>query len=256
MSKTAIISKKPALISTVPSDTSYKGLSQSELLAKVKMLHEQVLKTNRYLMEVHRMAIYNWDDTDTGNIMVELPVDKKGFLLDSVVRLRGAWDPATNELGLIATDASKIGWLYKVTTAAPVECLSIAWKNGDYALYDEEGVLYNVQADLLASLFTPIITIESDTIQFEALPQTAENVQIRAHLKVDPTDGNDLTVTARGVFSNAYTRAKGLITVQETAPTSDNLEGGLKIVFLLEAPETFYSGYLYLIPPLPEEIPN
>jgi hypothetical protein len=243
------ISKKPALVTTTPTDNTYQGLTQSQLLIKVKKLHEQVLKTNKYLMDIHRIAIYNWDENDTGNIMIEIPEDKKGLLLDAIVRLRGNWDPATNALELVATDETKIGWMYKVATASTVEALGTTWKNGDYALYDENGVLHNVQADMLANLFTPITLIESNTIQFEDLPQSSDSIQLRAHVKIDPTDDNDLEVSARGIYSDAYKKARALITIQETAPTEDNLAGGLKIVYLAEPPEVFFNGYLYLIPP-------
>jgi len=152
--KKITVHKQPQLLSTTPSDNSYKTLSQSELLLKVKMLHEQVLKINKYLTELHRMAIYNWDATDSGNITIELPESKKGFLLDSTIRLRGAWNPLTNSLGLTATDVSKQGWLYKVVTTEDVTLFNIHWKQGDYALYDEDGVLHSVREDLFRTLYS------------------------------------------------------------------------------------------------------
>lgn len=250
------VSKKPSLIATTPSDNSYKNLSQSQLLTKVKLLHEQVLKTNKYLQDVHRMSIYNWDEGDTGNIIVELPENKKGFLLDSVVRLRGVWDPATNIPELLAEDTTRVGWMYKVKTTAPILLFGTSWKTGDYALYDEEGILYNVQTSMLDSIFTPLILIESDTIQFDTLPQETTGIQVRANVKIDPEGENDLQVSARGLFSNAYEKAKQLITIQHTVPTGPNLEGGLRIVYLETPPETFYDGWLYLVPPESEEISN
>lgn len=254
--KTSIVSKRPNLITTTPSDSTYKGLSQSELLSKVKMLHEQLLKTNKYLMEVHRLSIYNWDETDTGNIIVQLPENKEGFLLDAIVRLRGIWDPAINELKLTATDTSKRGWMYKVNTTEPLVLFGIGWKTGDYAMYDEEGTLYNVSASMLEGLFTPLILVESDTIQFDSLPQVASGIQVRASVKIDPTDENDIKASARGLYSDAYKRAKQLITIQEEAPTADNMLGGMRVVYLLEPPTTMYAGWLYLIPPATVTIEN
>jgi len=247
--KNILVSKRPDLISTTPSDNTYKNLSESQLLAQIKLLHEQILKTNKYLMEVHRISIYNWDANDTGNIMVSLPPTKKGFLLDDIVRLRGAWDPTTNTPELLIQDISKTGWIYKINTATAVLMFGQTWKNGDYALYDEEGNLHNVQSTLLENVFTPIILMESDSIQFDALPQTKDNIQVRAHIKIDPEGENDISVTARGIYSDAYQRAKQLVTVQEIAPTEDNTEGGLRIVYLTELPEVMYDGWLYLIPP-------
>lgn len=247
--KNVIVSKRPDLINTVPSDSTYKNLSESQLLAKVKLLHEQILKTNKYLMEVHRMSIYNWDTNDTGNIMVQLPPTKKGFLLDDIVRLRGTWDPSTNTPELLEQDTGKTGWLYKVTTSMPTALFNRGWKTGDYALYDELGNIHNVQSTLLENVFTPIVLIESNSIQFEDLPQSKDGIQVRAHVKIDPEGENDLEVSARGLFSNAYQRARQLITIQETAPTEDNLAGGLRIVYLTELPEVMYDGWLYLIPP-------
>lgn len=255
VSKT-VISKRPNLITTVPNDSTYKDLSQSQLLAKVKLLHEQLLKTNKYLMEVHRMSIYNWDENDTGNIIVELPESKKGFLLDAVVRLRGIWDPATNTPELLGTDLNKIGWLYRVDTEHPITLFGKSWKKDDYALYDEQGVLYNVQTQMLESLFTPIMLIESDTIQFDQLPQTSQGIQIRGNVKLNLSNDNDITATAEGLYSEAYKKAKALITIQEVAPTGDNLEGGLRIVYLQTRPETFYNGWLYLIPPATINVEN
>jgi hypothetical protein len=247
--KNITVSKRPNLISTQPSDNTYKNLSESQLLAKVKLLHEQILKTNQYLMEVHRMSIYNWDDTDTGNIIVSLPPTKKGFLLDDIVRLRGTWDPLTDTPELLQQDLSKSGWIYKVSTEATIEKFDQTWKTGDYALYDEEGNLHNVQSTLLENVFTPILLIESNSIQFDALPQTKDNIQVRAHVKIDHEGENDISVSARGIHSNAYQRAKQLITIQESVPTADNTEGGLRIVYLTELPEVMYDGWLYLIPP-------
>lgn len=251
-----IVSKRPDLITTAPNDSTYKDLSQSELLAKVKLLHEQVLKTNKYLMEVHRMSVYNWDENDSGNIIVELPESKKGFLLDAVVRLRGVWNPATNMPELLATDLSKIGWLYRVDTEQPVTLFGKGWKKNDYALYDEQGILYNVQAQMLEGLFTPIILIESDTIQFDTLPQSSQGIQIRGNVKLNLSNDNDITANAEGLYSEAYKKAKALLTIQEVAPTEDNLEGGLRIVYLQTPPETFYNGWLYLIPPASIDIEN
>lgn len=247
--KNVVISKRPDISSTSFSDNAYKNLSESQLLAKVKLLHEQILKTNKYLMEIHRVSIYNWDTEDTGNIMVEIPESKKGFLLDSILRLRGTWNPETNIPELEATDINKIGWIYRVISDAPVVQFEQGWKTGDYALYDEEGHLYNVQASMLENLFTPVILIESNSIQFENLPQSKEGIQLQAHVKIDPEGENDLEVSARGLFSNAYQRAKQLITIQEVAPIEDNLKGGLRIVYLQELPEVMYDGWLYLIPP-------
>lgn len=253
--KTVVVSKRPDLITTVPSDNTYKNLSENQLLSKVKLLHEQLLKTNRYLMDVHRMSIYNWDSADTGNIIVSLPENQKGFLLDHVLRLRGNWDPSTNTPTLLENDPTKIGWLYKVSIPTGV-CFGISWKKGDYALYDDTGQLYNVQAAMLENLFTPIIPIESDTVQIDTVHQDASGVQLRAHVKIDPTEQNDLQVSARGIYSNAYAKAFDLITVQETPPTSHNLDGGLRIVYLKELPTTFYDGWLYLIPPTSINIEN
>lgn len=243
------INKKPDLITTTPTENTYKGLSQSELLYKVKLLHEQILKINRYLLDVHRISIYNWDVDDTGNIVVELPDSQKGFLLDSILRLRGVWKPQANEPELLAIDPQRAGWIYKVSSPIPVLCHNIGWKNNDYALYDENGVLYNVTAEGLNSLFTPIVAMESDSIQFDELQQGPDGIQIKANVKIDPTATNDLSVSAKGLFSEAYQKAKSLLTVQEIAPTTDNLEGGLRIVYLKELPPTMYDGWLYLVPP-------
>lgn len=156
--KNVVVSKRPNLISTTPSDNTYKNLSESQLLAKVKLLHEQILQTNKYLMDVHRIAIYNWDSTDTGNIIVELPESNRGFLLDSVVRLRGVWNPYLQEPRLTAVDTAKIGWVYKVSTPADITLFGALWKNGDYALYDESGTLHSVREDLFKTIFSSITT--------------------------------------------------------------------------------------------------
>ena len=152
------VSKKPNLLVTTPTNNTYKGLSQSELLDKVRSLHEQILQTNKYLMDVHRIAIYNWDSTDTGNIIVELPESDRGFLLDSVVRLRGVWNPYLQEPRLTAVDNAKIGWVYKVNTPADITLFGALWKNGDYALYDESGTLHSVREDLFKTIFSSITT--------------------------------------------------------------------------------------------------
>lgn len=152
------VSKKPNLLVTTPTNNTYKGLSQSELLDKVRSLHEQVLNTNKYLMALHRIAIYNWDSTDTGNIIVELPGSDRGFLLDSVVRLRGVWNPYLQEPRLTAVDNAKIGWVYKVSTPVDITLFGALWKNGDYALYDESGTLHSVREDLFKTIFSSITT--------------------------------------------------------------------------------------------------
>lgn len=153
-----VVSKRPDLITTAPNDSTYRELSQSQLLSKVRLLHEQVLNTNKYLMALHRIAIYNWDSTDTGNIMVELPDSNKGFLLDSVVRLRGVWNPYLQEPRLTAVDTAKIGWVYKVSTPADITLFDALWKNGDYALYDESGTLHSIREDLFKTIFSSITT--------------------------------------------------------------------------------------------------
>ena len=247
MSKVSI-SKKPDLIITEPTNTTYRGLSQSELLNQVKLLHEQIFKTNRYLMDVHRISIYNWQPEDVGSIIVDLH-DNKGFLLDSVLKLRGNWDAINNEPELLLTDKTKIGWVYKVSSNEVTEQLNQVWKQGDYALYDTEGNLYNVTADMLGNLFTPILPIESDTIQIDPIEQSASNIQLRAHVKIDPDSSNDLQTTAKGIFSNAYEKARELISIQVKAPTKANDTGGIRIVFLEELPKTLYEGWLYLVPP-------
>jgi len=247
--KNVVVTKRPDLISTTPTASTYVGLSQTELLVKVKLLHEQILKTNKYLLEVHRISLYNWDENDSGTIMVEMPGDKKGFLLDKILRLRGAWNPETNTPQLLKEDTNKIGWVYTVDTTTPTTRFDIGWKKGDYAFYDEEGNLYNVQAKMLESLFTPIVPIESDTIQMDPITQNSSGILLRAHVKVDPTDENDISVSARGLYVDAYKRAKQLITVTEVAPTADNTEGGFRIVYLTQLPSQLYHGYLYLIPP-------
>lgn len=249
MSKKLTISKVPDLQNTLPTDNTYRNLSQSELLDKVRLLHEQIFKTNKYLMEVHRLSIYNWDVSDTGLIMVELPETNKGFLLDTIMRLRGHWDPATNDLGLLAEDVLKAGWLYRVTTPQPVSLFGTNWKQGDYALYDETGKLYNVNASMLESLFTPIVPIESNTILIEPITQDASGIHLRAHVKLSPDSNNDIVETDQGLFSDAYHRTKTLVTIQEEAPTRDNTQGGLRIVYLPEVPAVMYGGWLYLVPP-------
>jgi hypothetical protein len=254
--KKIVVSKTPDLLTTTPTHDTYRNLSESELLSKVRLLHEQVLKTNKYLMDVHRMSIYNYDINDTGNIVVELPESKKGFLLDAVVRLRGIWNPQTNTPTLTPHDESKVGWVYKVETSTPFIRFEEAWKTGDYALYDEHGNLYNVQAKLLESLFTPLVLIDSETITFENLPQSASGMQLKAHVKLSENSDNDLSITEQGLFSDAYKKSKTLLTVQEIAPTEDNTEGGLRIVYLQTAPQTFYNGWLYLIPNNLEELEN
>lgn len=199
--KKITIHKQPQLLSTIPSDNSYKTLSQSELLLRVKMLHEQVLKINKYLTELHRMAVYNWDATDSGNITIELPESKKGFLLDSTIRLRGTWNPLTNSLGLTATDISKQGWLYKVATTKDVTLFNILWKQGDYALYDEDGVLHSVREDLFRTLYSGIamfaISEEEPTdpdinLWYKIIPSTTTEVV--------PEDSN----TDFGLFGEEY----------------------------------------------------
>lgn len=254
--KTATISKRPALIATTPSGNTYQGISQTELLKKVKLLHDQVLKTNKYLMDVHRISVYNWDEGDTGNIIVQLPESKKGVLLDSVVRLRGVWDPSTNTPELTKVCTKKLGWVYKVNVPLPTELFGDTWKSGDYAMYGETGVLFNVTADMLSSLFTPLILMESDTIKFDPLPQTSDGIQVRAQVKIDTAAENDLEVSATGMYSNAYQKAKGLITIQETEPTGPNMAGGIRVVYLLTPPAQFHAGWLYLIPPPTVTITN
>lgn len=247
------IRKEPELLITLPTETSYKGLSQSELLARVRILHEALLKTNEYLTKVHRLAIYNWSPGDTGNIMVELSSDNKGFLLDSILRLRGLWDPKINEPKLKPVDKTKIGWIYKVTATDVVECFGVYWKHNDYAFYDETGVLHNVRAAMLENLFTPIIPQESESIRFiktdgtTGVEQDASGINLRAEVKLNMAPYNDIQVTPTGLFSNAYERSKALFTVQEHEPTEDNLDGGFRIVYLTEKPTHFYDGWLYLI---------
>lgn len=248
MSK-VVIGKKPDLILTTPNDNTYKNITQSELLKQVKLLHEQLFKTNKYLMDVHRISIYNWEPTDTGNIVVEL-TENKSFFLDSILRLRGDWDPVNNRPTLTFNDPVRAGWIFRVAQSTTLtEALGHVWKSGDYAMYDSDGFLHNVTANMLENLFTPIIPIESDTIQIDPIEQTVEGIQLRAHVKIDPTPGNDITASARGIFSSAYEKAKNLFTVQYVAPASDNISGGIKIVFLESLPEVMYEGWLYLVPP-------
>jgi|LSQX01.1.fsa_nt_gb hypothetical protein len=243
------VPKIPDKLLQISESANYQALTQSELLTKVKLLHNQLLKTNEYLLEVHRLSIYNWDSTDKGNIIVELHDNKKGFLLDNVLRIRGIWDPSTNTPELQSKDEGKIGWLYRVGTEEPFTLYDTIWKAGDYALYDEKGFLYNVTSDMLKSMFTPIIPITTDSIETNIISQGPEGIMLSSRVKIDPTANNDLSVNARGLYSNAYEKSKGLISISYTAPTKDNDEGGLRIVYLEELPNRFYNGWLYLVPP-------
>lgn len=56
---------------------------------------------------------------------------------------------------------------------------------------------------------------------------------------------------AAGESTPVYTNS---LPILSTAPTSDNTEGGLKIVILESNPEVRYAGYLYIIAPPPPEI--
>lgn len=243
------VPKIPDKLLQISESANYQALTQSELLTKVKLLHNQLLKTNEYLLEVHRLSIYNWDDTDKGNIIVELHDNKKGFLLDNVLRIRGIWDPSTNTPELQSKDEGKIGWLYRVGTEEPFTLYDTIWKAGDYALYDEKGFLYNVTSDMLKSMFTPIIPITTDSIETNIISQGPEGIMLSSRVKIDPTANNDIGVSAKGLYSNAYEKSKDLITISYNAPKKDNTERGLRIVYLTELPDRFYNGWLYLIPP-------
>lgn len=243
------VPKIPDKLLQISESANYQALTQSELLTKVKLLHNQLLKTNEYLLEVHRLSIYNWDDTDKGSIIVEMHDNKKGFLLDNVLRIRGTWNPSTNTPELKIKDEGKIGWLYRVDVGEPFALYDMVWKAGDYALYDEEGFLYNVTSDMLKSMFTPIVPITTDSIETNIISQGPEGIMLSSRVKIDPTADNDISVNARGLYSNAYERSKDLITISYVAPTNDNTEGGLRIVYLTELPDRFYNGWLYLIPP-------
>lgn len=247
MSK-VIISKRPDLLTSVPTKDTYMGLSQSELLTKVKALHESILKTNEYLIKMHKLSIYNWDVADTGNIMVELAPDSKGFLLDSVLRLRGVWDPATNTPELLEQDEGRIGWLYRVETDVAHIRFGSGWKTGDYALYDEQGKLYNVQARMLESMFTPIVPNVSNTVSLTVDNQLG-GIGLKADVILKPGEDNDIKETPEGLYSDAFKRTQAHFTVREVAPTEPNTTGAIIIIYLQEEPEVFYDGYLYMIPP-------
>lgn len=242
------IAKIPAL-DVQQESTEYKGLTQSELLHKVKLLHEQMLKTNKYLADVHRISIYNWDVNDTGNIMVELPSSKKGFLLDSILRLRGTWNAETNSPELKDNQPELAGWIYKVTSNNNTERFGLGWKDKDYLMYDENGKITNVQADIMGSLFTPIIPESSETISLTVQTDMEAKIQrIRADLKIDPSVDNDIVIKEGGIYSDVFSRVNDLYRVQHEAPTGPNTTGAFIVVFLEEAPDEYFPGYLYLIP--------
>ena len=144
MSKKLVIKKKPDLISTVPTANSYVGLSQLQLLEKVSLLHNQLLEINNYLVQLHRLAVYDYNYDDTDSVEISLPENNKGFLLDSIIKYRGEWNPDTNTPSLLAEDPLKIGWAYIANADGHMPSGSVEVKKGDFILYDSKGVLFNL----------------------------------------------------------------------------------------------------------------
>lgn len=149
MSKKLVIKKKPDLISTTPTANSYVGLSQLQLLEKVSLLHNQLLEINNYLVQLHRLAVYDYNYDDTDSVEISLPENNKGFLLDSVIKYRGEWNPATNTPNLLAVDPLKIGWAYIANTDGVMPSGEVEVKKGDFLLYDAEGVLFNLISNII-----------------------------------------------------------------------------------------------------------
>lgn len=247
--KKILVPKVPNVVVSTPTQNTYQGLSQTELLAKVKILHEALLKTNKYLMDVHRISIYNWDETDAGNIIVELPEDNKGFLLDSILRLRGNWDPKTNTPELLDVDETRRGWLYKVSTSEPFILYGYVWKQNDYAMYDEMGVLHNVQSDFMSTLFTPIVPMNTSTVATTVTVDAESNIQqIQSDVLLSASNFNDLLVKPDGLFADGFKKSLDFFQFKYDEPLEDNTSNVLSIVFLTNFPKKFYKGHLYLMP--------
>lgn len=167
MSKKIIIPKAPDLLGTMPSQNSYVGLSQDQLLQRVLQLHEQLNKINNYLLQTHKLAIYDYDINDNEYIEVALPDSKRGYLLDSTIKFRGEWDPIDNIPKIELRDRSKAGWAY-ITTERIDEHPDLGFiKAGDFLLYDAEGVLFNLSNIINARGEGPHLELgETDTTAF------------------------------------------------------------------------------------------
>lgn len=144
MSKKLIIKKSPDILDTIPTYNSYVGLSQEQLLQTVRQLHEQISKINKYLVQFHRMSIFDFDVNDNDSIEIALPENKRGYLLDSTIKFRGEWDPINNIPKIEMQDRSKAGWAY-ITTQRVEEHITLGFiKEGDFLLYNAEGTLFNL----------------------------------------------------------------------------------------------------------------
>lgn len=167
MSKKIIIKKSPDILNTIPTYNSYVGLSQEQLLQIVRQLHEQVSKINKYLVQLHRMSIFDFDVNDNNSIEVALPESKRGYLLDSTIKFRGEWDPINNIPELEMQDRSKAGWAY-ITTQPVEEHTTLGFiKEGDFLLYSAEGTLFNLSNIINARGGGPPLDLgETDTTAF------------------------------------------------------------------------------------------
>lgn len=228
MSKKIIIPKAPDLLGTMPSQNSYVGLSQDQLLQRVLQLHEQINKINSYLLQTHKLAIYDYDINDNEYIEVALPDSKRGYLLDSTIKYRGEWDPVANIPELYLRDRSKAGWAYMSVKRFDEHPDLGFIREGDFLMYDAEGVLFNFSEILNARGESYLELGETDTTAFRGdLGKTAyEHVSL-----MDNPHG--VTPEQIGVYTREEVddkiatamRYKGNVPSKEDLPTVDNVIG-------------------------------
>lgn len=241
------VTKKPKLTkSNVPhqNKTGANSLTIKEWNEVINKLKVQADMLTEYLNNVHRILFYDYDVNTSGEI--EFETDGEGMLTDSTIRLRDDWNP--EETILPAEDINKRGWMYRISgLSEPVVMHSIAWSNGDYALYGRDGKLYNFTKSLIEFAYTPLVKTNTHSINLDVVNDST-GIEIQAEVNISPDPDNDISVLPNGVFSGAFKRITNLLELSYEEPTEDNDTGVLKIVFLDYTPTHYYNGWLYLVP--------
>ena len=135
----AKLPKKPNIVlSNIPEQNKRgaNSLTIEEWNSIINKLKLQGDLTVRHLHQLHQLLVYSGSNTEDPYLDIELPPDGYGFLTDSVLKLRGNWNPTTNQPELYPFDKSKRGWLYRVTADAEAV-------NGFPGVRKDDWVLYN-----------------------------------------------------------------------------------------------------------------
>lgn len=209
----AKLPKKPNIVlSNIPEQNKRgaNSLTIEEWNSIINKLKLQGDLTVRYLHQLHQLLVYSGSDTDDPYLDIELSPDGYGFLTDSVLKLRGDWNPTTNQPELSPFDKSKRGWLYRVTADAEATDGFPEVRKDDWVVYNNDGYLISFDLLSIRSAIDEAIKEHDVLIGTARLFTTTGPMKGRRTIDgVTLSEGDKVLVTGQGALNGIYIAKEG-----------------------------------------------